>query len=141
MKLTINLDNLDEAIRQLEELEWKLREFPHDVAKESADNIRYKNATTYVVSMDGENQIRVNGDQVAFQEYGAGFEADFDHIGNIPTYPGVWSDDHEGTFKKWLYYNHPEENYKYNRTPQRKIRTEVERLKSQTESKAEGYFK
>lgn len=141
MIITISLDNLDEALRQVTELQEKVREFPHEVAQESADNIRYDKASTYMISTDGEHKVRVRGDQLAFQEYGAGFTADYDMIGNIPTYPGVYSEDHKETFQKHLAQGKAPGTYRYNRTAQRKMRNEVERLRRNTESKAQGYFR
>ena len=142
MNLTITMDNLDEAIRKLGELAEQLEEFPKDVARESMDRIGYSN--TGVSYGDGENRVYASGDGIAFAEWGAGYYADtttieVDGIG-IPSYPGVWSDDHGNTFLPHLYSGKPQETYKYNRAPQHKMQDEAERLRVDTEQKAKDYF-
>lgn len=145
MNLTITLSNLDSAIRQLEEFSKKLEEFPKDVAYESADNVRYPNATPMVIHTDGENKIVNRGKGIAFMEFGAGYDADFTTIefaggGSLPSYPGVWSDDHAGTFLRHLYSGKPQETYRYNQPAQHKMQDEAERLRVDTEQKAKDYF-
>lgn len=148
MKLTITLDNLDDAIKQLSELAKQLRQFPEDVADESKNSVGYEQMM--VEMSPGMHKIKAIGDGIAFAEYGAGFVADdttleLEDGGTLNSYPGVWSNDHEKTFQqhmfKILYGKALESDYKYNREPQRKMQTEAERLRNQTELKAKDYFR
>lgn len=144
MKLTITLDNLDEAIRQLKQLAKQIEDFPKDVAQESLTHIGYPD--TGISSSNGVNRVFAMGDGIAFLEWGAGYEADFttievDGVGSLPSYPGVWSDDHANTFKHHLYSGQPHGTYPYNRSPQNKMTNEAERLRRDTETKAKGYFR
>ena len=143
MKLEITWDNLNTAIEQLKELAEKIKQFPKDVAQESMSHISYSG--TGVSYSEGENKVFASGSQVAFMEYGTGFDADFttltlDNGQKLPSYPGVWSDDHANTFLNHLYSNKPQESYPYNREGEHQMEKEVERLRSNTEAKAKDYF-
>lgn len=144
MKLTITLDNLDEAISQLKELANKMATFAHDVAVESAENITYSGIGTtnsMVGSIPYQHVIVQNNDYVAFQEFGTGFEAEYTSIIVNDTveasYPGVYSEDHERTFQDWT--GDPED-YRPNITPKKQMQNEVQRLFESTEQKARSYF-
>ena len=139
MKLVITWDNLDDAINQLKELAEKIRQFPNDVAQESSDRIPYSG--TGVSYSEGENHVYASGEGIAFQEYGSGFYADVTSINidgkNMPSYPGVWSEDHKNTFATWQGHDWA---YPYNNQPTHYMQDEVERLRRDTEPKAKDYF-
>lgn len=136
MKLTITLDNLDDAIKQLKELAEKIRQFPKDVATESMDRIGY--SSTGVSYGDGENTVYAGGNGIAFEEFGAGFYAQVADFDDFHTEPGIWSADHARTFQNWQGQDYA---YPYNKQPQRKMQIEAERLRNETEQKAKDYFK
>ena len=137
MKLKITLDNLDEAIQKLEEFAQELQDFPFSVASESVANIKYPMVT--MDSGNGVSHIIATGRGIAFQEYGAGFEAETGKIGDLDTYPGVWSESPKGkgTFATWS--GTPSE-YPYNVTPKDYMQNEVQRLIKETPGKARRYF-
>ena len=135
MNITITLDNLDQSIRELEELSHKLRRFPEEVGMESASHIAYPERT--VTSREGETIISAREKGIAFDEFGTGFYADvYDHDG-FHTEPGIWSEDHEQTFQNWQGQDYA---YPYNTHPSRKLRNEVDRLTTNTEEFARRYF-
>ena len=137
MELTITLENLDESIEKLRELSHRLQKFPEEVAMESAHNIKYGDANSYVEHHDGMNIVSVEGDGIAFAEFGAGFKAETWSDNGFSTEPGSWSIDHAQTFQN---YQGDPERYRYNQEPQMKVQQEAQRLQRDTESKARLYF-
>ncbi len=137
MELTITLENLDESIRQLREFAHKVERFPMEVAYEAAENIRYPESSPYVVHMDGRNRIEVQGEGIAFQEFGAGFLAEPWSGYGFSTAPGDWSADHARTYQN---YQGDALGYRYNQEPQMKVQNEAERLGRETETKARLFF-
>lgn len=139
MKLEVTWDNLDEAINMLKELAEKIRQFPKDVASESTSHIPYNG--TGVSYSEGKNTVFATGEGIAFQEYGSGFYADVTTIRvdgkNMPSYPGVWSEDHQNTFATWQGHDWA---YPYNNQPTHYMQDEAERLRRDTEQKAKDYF-
>lgn len=141
MKIKISLDNLDTAIKQLEALEEKIRQFPGEVARESARRTGYKLAVADI--QDGRSRVIASSPQIAFEEFGAGFDAQTVDIGSFHTEPGSYSRDPvlgKGTFDQWIASGKPPEQYPYNRTPQKGMQKEAKRLISETKGKAERYF-
>lgn len=137
MELTITLDNLDESIEKLRELAHKLEQFPTEVAMESAHNIKYGEAVSTVDHHDGLNIVSVEGNGIAFQEFGAGFKAQTWSENGFSTEPGSWSIDHAQTFQN---YQGDPERYRYNQEPKMKVQNEAQRLQRDTEEKARRYF-
>lgn len=148
MTIDITLDNLDTAIKKLEDLSKKLERFGKDVAYESMENVRYDGSNPVLIEIGDQLIIENVGDQVVFQEFGAGFPAQETTIeidgASYASYPGVYSNDHADTYYKHLmkmaYGNATEEDYRYNREPGMKMQKEVERLRNYTDQKAKDYF-
>ncbi len=140
MTIDITLDNLDTAIKQLEELAEKIEQFPEDVATESWNRIPY--ADTGISRSEGQHTVFASGEGIAFQEFGSGFYAQVTSINingsDAPSYPGVWSEDHKNTFATWQGHDWA---YPYNNQPTRYMQDEAERLRRETELKAKDYFK
>lgn len=127
---------IEEAIAYLEHLEQKLLDFPVQVAMDSVNRIEYPNVMADTTAQ-GTTRIVAMGDQIAFEEFGAGFEADTFMHEDFRTRMGVWSYDHAQTFQK---YDGEPMNYRYNRTPKRYLRNEAERLPSEIMDKAREVF-
>lgn len=127
---------IDEAIAYLEQLEQKLLDFPTQVAMDSVNRIDYPNVMADTTAQ-GTTRIVAMGDQIAFEEFGAGFEADTFDYDAFHTEPGIWSEDHARTFQN---YNGEPENYRYNRTPKHALRDEAKRLPDEIMNKAREVF-
>ena len=136
IKLSITLDNLDDAIAKLEQLASDLQKFPSDAVNDAVDRIEY-NHVKAEPSGEGINTIVASDRGIAFQEYGAGFYAQDTKIGDKPSYPGVWSEDHKRTFQDWQGHDFA---YPYNQQPKKQLQNEVKRFASKTEEKARTYF-
>ncbi len=135
MTLEITLDNLKESVKALRNLAKQIEQFPHDVAMESASNVGYSNVN--VEQTDSANIVTASGNQIAFEEFGAGFVAEVADIGDFHTEPGIWSEDHAKTYQNW---KGDMEDYPYNRQPKMEMQKEAERLRNETENKAKGYL-
>ena len=141
MKIVIDLNKPEEAEAQLRELAEKIRNFAHEVATESAQNIHYTTEGGSVGAraeeIAGGYAVVAENPQIAFMEFGAGFPAQNITIEGFTTYPGAWSEDHAQTFQNWT--GDPD-NYMYNRDPQMAMQNEAHRLIKDTERKAKEYF-
>ncbi len=141
MKIVINLDKPEEAEAQLRELAEKIRNFAHEVATESAQNIHYATENgsvgATVEPIEKGYAVVARNPQIAFMEFGAGFPAQNITIEGFTTYPGAYSEDHAQTFQN--YKGDPDE-YMYNRDPQMAMQNEAHRLIKDTERKAQEYF-
>lgn len=137
MNINISLDNLDKAIEQLNDLQNRLESFPEHLAKSASDDIKSHYAIT-VTSQDGNTTIDAERKGIAFIEYGAGFYADETSIGDLESYPGVWSEDHAQTFQNW---NGEEDKYPYNMYPHHYMESVVQTLETDAERIARDYFK
>lgn len=126
---------VEEAIKYLEELAVKLESFPSAVGFDSMMRIPYPHTTSE--SGHGVTRIVSSGRGIAFEEFGAGFDADTYTDEGFYTEPGIWSQDHKQTFQNW---NRDPSMYPYNVTPTRYMRTEAERLPSAIIEKAREYF-
>ena len=146
MTLEITMENLKESVKALRNLAKQIEQFPHDVAEESKTRVGYSNMSHE--SEPGLNVVIAGGEGVAFKEYGAGFYAEETTIpleggGEMPNYPGVWSEDPvlgKQTFQHYLERDGSPDGYPYNRMPQMRMQDEAERLRNETENKAKGYF-
>lgn len=140
------LGSLDDAIRQLEDLKTKLRDFSADFAEENRMNVGYANVS---VHHNGQHShtIIASGDQIAFEEWGAGFTADvnsgFGDLGGDTffTEPGVWSKDHAQTFQRWVEANKEPSAYRFNRQPLRRMETTARNMRNDVFRFAEERFK
>lgn len=146
MNITIDLNNLDEGIKQVEDLIKKIEFFTADLAEETRSSVGYDNVSVHH-NGEGSHTVIASGDQIAFAEWGAGYVADyvsgFQHLGGdaFLTYPGVWSKDHKRTFQFHRMSGKSPETYKYNREPLRKMETAAIRLQSTAAQRAKEYFK
>ena len=145
MNIKINLDNLDSAIKQLEELRSKVRDFAADLAEEYRTQVGYENVS---VKHGGSNAtIVASGEQIAFEEWGSGYTADynsgFEHLGGDPflTYPGIWSASHERTFQHHQKSGKDPSTYRYNKEPKHYMENTANKIHAEIEKKAREHFK
>lgn len=144
MNIKINLDNLDDAIKQIEALQTKVENFTADLATETRDKIGY--ASMSVVHAGNSHTIIASGDEIAFAEWGAGYTADmnegFEQLGGDPfvTYPGVWSETHARTFQRHQASGKDPSTYKYNRRPLRRMEKAAVNIHYNIVQKAREYF-
>lgn len=149
MNININLldsRSIDKALKQLEDLKLKIRDFSADFAEESRMKVGYPNVSV-IHHGQGKHTIVASDDQIAFMEWGAGFTADtnsgFGDLGgdSFFTYPGVWSKDHERTFQRWVASNKDPSAYRYNRQPLRGMETTARNMRSDVFRFAQERFK
>ena len=145
MKIKITLDNLNDAIKQIEALKTKVENFTADLAEDAKSGIGYSSVS---VNHSGENHsIIAEDDNIAFAEFGAGYMADtvdgFSRLGgdDFVSYPGIWSESHGRTFQHHQASGKDPSTYKYNRRPLRYMESTALRLHQSIEQKAREYFK
>lgn len=146
MNITISLDNLDSAIKQIEELQSKLESFTAELADETKVGIAYPGVSVNH-NGSGSHTIIAEDDNIAFMEFGAGYVADyeegFQEFGgdNFHTEPGIWSESHRRTFQHHQASGKAPSTYRYNRVPQNRMQRTAMRLIDTTPQKAKDYFK
>lgn len=145
MKLELNIENIDDAIAQIEKLEDRIENFPMRVIVSSSSRVGYAHMGGTHNPKDGVSKVIAGGDQIAFQEFGAGFTADTTVLetsesGYKVSYPGVWSKEHAGTFQRYRESGNPPLAYPYNRLPEHRMTREAERLDESICEEAERWF-
>lgn len=140
MKLTLNFD--DNALNQFY---GRLEDFPMRVTVSSASRVGYSHMGGTHNPAEGVSKVIAGGDQVAFQEFGAGFTADTTVLetsesGYKPSYPGVWSADHARTFQRYRENGGSMLAYPYNRLPEHRMTREAEKLDEYICEEAERWF-
>ena len=146
MNIRINLDNLEQGVKDLERLISKLEYFTADVAEEARMGVGYNDVSVHH-NGSGSHTIIASGNQIAFEEFGAGYVADYESGfhewggEDFHTEPGVWSETHERTFQNHMESGKPPSTYRYNRIPQNRMQRTAQRLHSDTAQKASEYFK
>ena len=145
MNIKIDLNNLDNAIKQIKDLQTKVENFTADIATEARDKVGY---TKMSVVHDGDvHTVIATGDEIAFAEWGAGYMADtnegFEQLGGdtFQTYPGVWSESHERTFQHHQASGKDPSTYRYNRRPLRRMEKTAVDIHYNIVQKAREYFR
>lgn len=145
MNIKISLDNLDNAIKQLETLQGKVRDFSSDLAMDYRSQVGYSDVT---VHHGGNSQIiEASGDQIAFEEWGAGYDATYENgftdLGGdqFESKPGIWSESHEKTFQRHQESGKQPSTYRYNRLPRHRMESTARRIQGEIVQKARDYFK
>ena len=145
MNIKIDLNNLDDAIKQIEDLEIRVENFTASIATEARDKVGY--ASMSVVHAGNSHTVIATGDEIAFAEWGAGYTADitegFEQLGGDPfvTYPGVWSESHERTFQHHQASGKDPSTYRYNRRPLRRMEKTAVDIHYNIAQKAREYFR
>lgn len=148
MNIKIDLNNLDDAIKQIEDFKTRVENFTADIATEARDKVGYSKMS--VVHEGGTHTIIASGsdgDDIAFAEWGAGYTADmnegFEQLGGDPfvTYPGAWSESHERTFQHHQASGKDPSTYRYNRRPLRRMEKTAVNIHYNITQKARDYFK
>ncbi len=147
MKIKITLDNLDDAIKQIEALQTKVENFTADLATEERDKVGYSAVS---VAHAGESHTIMahgsDGEDIAFVEWGAGYDASYEHgfteLGGdvFESKPGIWSESHERTFQKHLESGKQPSTYRYNRLPRHRMESTARRIHAEVVQKARNYF-
>lgn len=145
MNITIDLENLDDAIKQIEDLEMRVERFTADVATDARDKVGYTSMS--VVHAENTHTIVASGDEIAFEEWGAGYPADmnvgFEQLGgdSFLTHPGIWSESHARTFQHHMQSGDPPSTYRYNRKPLRRMEKTAVDIHYNIAQKAREYFR
>ena len=138
MKLSMSLDpeSIEKAVRKLEEyrdkgLQKKIDRTMGDVINRLIETAREAYASSHVMltSERISNNVWVvtasseGTSIVAFLEFGTGFKTDSSHpyADDVPfaVYEGSWSEQHAGTYQKWVAAGKDPEKYPYNHLPRR----------------------
>jgi len=145
MNIKITLDNLDSAIKQIEELRSKVRDLSADLAEDYRTQVGYDDVS---IHHGGSNAtIVASGEQIAFEEWGAGYTADYnsgyEHMGgdSFFTYPGVWSESHERTFQHHQESGKDPSTYHYNKEPKHYMENTARRIQTEIDQKVRERFK
>ena len=144
MNIKISLDNLDDAIKQVETLRDRVRDFPSDLAMDYRSQVGYSDVSV----QHGANSqiINASGDQIAFEEWGAGYEASYEHgfmdLGGdqFESMPGIWSANHARTFQIHVASGKQPSTYRYNKMPRHRMESVARRIRSEIVQKARMYF-
>lgn len=110
-RIKIDIDNIDKAIKELEELKQQIRDFPMHLAEEigkpvaEAEYATIQDPNAHPLEVTAEQTengalLKADGQDVVFYEYGAGIGTPkarmYDGSDDIPTGQGTWSQSEEG---------------------------------------------
>ena len=143
--IKIDLDNLDTSIKELETLCSKVRDFPSDLALDYRAQVGYSDVSVYHGA--ASQIINASGDQIAFEEWGAGYDATYEHgftdLGGdqFESKPGIWSESHERTFQHHQASGKQPSTYRYNKMPKHRMESTARRIQSEIVQKAMEYFR
>ena len=145
INITIDLDNLDKSIEELKTLSDQVRDFSSDLAMDYRSKVGYSDVS---VHHGGNVQIiEASGDQIAFEEWGAGYDATYEHgftdLGGdqFESKPGIWSESHQQTFQHHQASGKQPSTYRYNKMPKHRMESTARRIQSEITQKARDYFK
>lgn len=133
MKLTATLSykSLSQLLKDVNayktNFERKVGEFLEELASRAAQQAEYEFDGQVVGSYekvdDNRYSIYANGEEIGFLEFGTGVYADSSHpyASGVPfrVAPGSWSNEHEGTWERWLAKGNDPGEYPYNMLPLR----------------------
>lgn len=136
VRMSLDQSSIQKAVNKLEEyrregLQKKIDRTMTDIVNRLMEKANAAYATALVsltAEKIGKNVWMVTASSegsslVAFLEFGTGFKTDSSHpyAGNVPfaVYEGSWSEQHAGTYEKWIAAGNDPEKYPYNHLPRR----------------------
>lgn len=130
--------------KTLAKLNKDLESFPQDLMAETSSFTRniYSNQVYVGVEKPTEDSYSIvaKGFTMPFEEYGAGSMAIAGQVGGVVVGEDTWSIEHKQQYHKWGFWVHNGVKYYYV-MPKYAMHKTVTKLKNETGSKAERYFK
>lgn len=151
MHLKVTLSNIDAAITALEQyekdLERKANEIAKRVAEVGADEVKAADSMSVATALEPIEQgyrLDATHPAIVFMEFGTGVRtesgAPYADKVSVPVYPGSWSDEHAGTWRKWIESGKDPEEYPFNRYPKRGMYRAMRKMVNETKDIAKRVF-